>query len=112
MFEKRALGKRKEVTENCNKLHNGILTLTKSYWSGRIKTDKRDGALTRMVEKRNAYRILVTKPAGKKPLGRLRRRWENNINIDSKEIRRDAMDSTHLAEDRNMWGRRRGGGLF
>jgi hypothetical protein len=60
-----------------------------------------------MVEKRNAYRILVTKPAGKEPLGRLRRRWENNINVDSKEIRTDAMNSTHLAQDRNMLG---GGG--
>lgn len=61
------------------------------------------------VEKRNSYRILVTKPAGKEPLGRLRRRWEKNINNDSKEIRIDAMDSTYLAQDRNMWG---GGGLF
>lgn len=51
----------------------------------------------------------MTKPTGKEPLGRLRRRWENNINIDSKEIGIDAMDSTHLAQDRNMWG---GGGCF
>jgi hypothetical protein len=37
-------------------------------------------------EKRNAYRILVGKPEGKKPLGRPRRRWVNNIKIDLREI--------------------------
>jgi hypothetical protein len=39
-----------------------------------------------MGEKRNAYRILVGKPEGKKPLGRPRRRWVDNINMDLREI--------------------------
>jgi hypothetical protein len=39
-----------------------------------------------MVEKRNAYRILVGKPEGKRPLGRPRRRWVNNIKMDLREI--------------------------
>jgi hypothetical protein len=39
-----------------------------------------------MEEKRNAYRILVGKQEGKRPPGRLRRRWENNIKMDLREI--------------------------
>jgi hypothetical protein len=37
-------------------------------------------------EKKNAYRILIGKPEGKRPLGRLRRRWEDNIRVDLREI--------------------------
>jgi hypothetical protein len=43
-------------------------------------------------EKRNAYRILVGKPKGKRPLGRSRRRWVANIKMDVREIRRGGMD--------------------
>jgi hypothetical protein len=39
-----------------------------------------------MAEKRNAYRVLVGKPEGKKPLARPRRRWENNVRIDLREM--------------------------
>jgi hypothetical protein len=39
-----------------------------------------------MVERRDAYRVLVGKPEGKRPLGRTRRRWENNIKIDVEEM--------------------------
>jgi hypothetical protein len=45
-----------------------------------------------MREKRNPYRILVGKPEGKRPPGRLRRRWVGNIKIDLREIRWDCMD--------------------
>jgi hypothetical protein len=44
------------------------------------------GHAARMGEKRNAYRILVGKPEGKRPLGRPRRRWVDNIKIDLREI--------------------------
>jgi hypothetical protein len=44
-----------------------------------------------MSEKRNAYRILLGKPEGKRPLGRQRRRWVNNIKIDLREIDWDGM---------------------
>jgi hypothetical protein len=44
------------------------------------------GHITRMGEKRNAYRLLVGKPEGKRPLERQRRRWVNNIKMDLREI--------------------------
>jgi hypothetical protein len=46
------------------------------------------------LEKRNAYRILVGKPEGKRPLGRQRRKWVDNIKMDFREIVWDGMDWT------------------
>jgi hypothetical protein len=45
-----------------------------------------------MVQKRSAYRILVLKPEGKRPLGRPRRRWEDSIKMDLREIGWGGMD--------------------
>jgi hypothetical protein len=53
--------------------------------------------------KRNAYRILVGKREGKRPLGRPRLRWVDNIRIDLREIRLDGMDWIHLAQNRDQW---------
>jgi hypothetical protein len=57
------------------------------------------GHVARMGETRNAYRILVGKPEGKKPLGRPRRRWVDNIKMDLREIGLDGMDWMELAQD-------------
>jgi hypothetical protein len=54
-------------------------------------------------EKRNAYRRLVGKLEGKRPLGRPRRRWVDNIKIDYREIGWDGMGWIDLAEDRYQW---------
>jgi hypothetical protein len=56
-----------------------------------------------MGEKRNTYRILVGKPEGKRPLGRPRRKWENNIRMDLREIGWGGMDWIDLAQDREQW---------
>jgi len=50
------------------------------------------GYVVRMGERRCVYRILVGKPEGKRPLGRLRRRWEENIKIDLQEVGCEYMD--------------------
>jgi hypothetical protein len=50
------------------------------------------GQIARMGEKRNAYRILVGKPEGKRPLGKPRRRWMDNIEVDLRERGCDGID--------------------
>jgi hypothetical protein len=62
----------------------------------------RAGHVARMGEKRNAYRILVGKPEGKRPLGRPRRRCVDNIKMDLREIRWNGMDWIDLAHDRDQ----------
>jgi hypothetical protein len=54
-------------------------------------------------EKRNVYRLLVGKPEGKRPLGRPRRRWMDNIMMDLLEIRLSVVDWIGLAQDRYWW---------
>jgi hypothetical protein len=56
-----------------------------------------------MGAKRNAYRILVGKPEGKRPLGRPRRRWVDNIKMYLREIKWDGVDWIDMAQDRNQW---------
>jgi hypothetical protein len=56
-----------------------------------------------MRERRNVHRILVGKPEGKRPLGRTRRRWVDNINMDLIEIELGGMDWIDLAQDRDYW---------
>jgi hypothetical protein len=52
---------------------------------------------------REVYRVLVGKPEGKRPLGRPRRRWEDNIKVDLHEVGCGGMDTIELAQDRDMW---------
>jgi hypothetical protein len=84
-FENRVL-RREEVTGDWRKLHNAELhnlysspNIIRMIKSRRMKWA---GHVARMGETRNAYRILVEKPEGKRPLGRPRRRWVDNIKMD------------------------------
>jgi hypothetical protein len=61
------------------------------------------GHVARMGEKRNAYRILVGMPEGKRRLGRSRRRWVDNIKMDLRDIEWDGMNWSDLAQDRDRW---------
>jgi predicted small integral membrane protein len=56
-----------------------------------------------MGEKRNAYRLLVGKPEGRRPLGRPRRRWVDNIRMALLEVGWDHVDWIGLAQDRDRW---------
>ena len=59
--------------------------------------------MAHMGEGRDVYRVLVGKPEGKRPLGRHKRRWEDNIKMDLQEVGCGGMDWIELAEDRDRW---------
>jgi hypothetical protein len=112
MFEDRVLRrlfgpKRNDVTGGWRKLHNeelhdlysspSIIRIIKKMrmrWAWHI---------TRMGEKRNAYRLLVGKPEGRRPLGRPRRRWLGNIMMNLVEVGWRDVDCIGLAQDRDRW---------
>jgi hypothetical protein len=98
---------RDEVTGEWRKLHNedlrdlssspSIITIIKSRrmrWAGHV---------ARKGEKRKAYRLLVGKPERKRPLGRPRRRWVDNIRMDLGEVGWGDVDWIGLAQDKNRW---------
>jgi hypothetical protein len=60
------------------------------------------GHIARVGEKRGEYRILVGRPDGRRPLGRHRRRWEDNIKMDLQDVGW-GMDWIELAQDRDRW---------
>jgi hypothetical protein len=60
-------------------------------------------------ERRGVYRVLVRKPEGKRPLGRPRRRWEDNIKMGLPEVGCGGMDWIDLAQDRDRWRARLNG---
>jgi hypothetical protein len=111
VFENRVLRrifgpKRDEATGDWRRLHNeelndlyssqNIIRVMKSRimrWAGHV---------VRMGEKRGAYRILVGRAEGRRPFGRPRRRWEDNIKMDIQEVGW-GMDWIELAQDRDSW---------
>jgi hypothetical protein len=85
--------------EELNDLYSSsnIIRLIKSIrirWAGQV---------ARMGERTCAYRILVVKPEGNIPLGRPRRRWEDNIKMDIQEVGCGSIDWIKLAQDRYRW---------
>jgi hypothetical protein len=112
VFENRVLRrifgpKRDGVTGGWRKLHNEELhNLYSSPSIIRIIKSRRmkwAGHVARMGEKRNVYRLLVGKPEGKRPLGRPRRTWMDNIKMDLLEIGLNVVDWIGLAQDRYRW---------
>ncbi|KAJ4442256.1 hypothetical protein ANN_12122 [Periplaneta americana] len=112
VFENKVLrkifgAKRDEATGEWRKLHNTELhalysspNIIRNLKSRRLRWA---GHVARMGESRNAYRVLVGRPEGKRPLGRLRRRWEDNIKMDLREVGCDDRDWINLAQDGNRW---------
>jgi hypothetical protein len=64
---------------------------------------KRAEDAARMGERRGAYRILVGRPEGRRPTGRPRRRWEDNIKVDLQDVGWKSVDWIDLAQDRDRW---------
>jgi hypothetical protein len=99
--------KRDEVTGEWRKLHNEELhDLCSSPSIIRIiKTRRMRWAehVAGMGEKRNAYRLLMGKPEGRRPLGRPRRKWSDNIRMDLVEVGWGEVDWIGLAQDRDRW---------
>jgi hypothetical protein len=108
MVLRRVFGtKRDEVTEEWRKLHNEelndlytspniihVLKFRRMRWAGHVAC---------MGEGRGAYRILVGRPEGRRPLWRPRHRWEDNIKMDLLEVGWGGLDWIELAQDRDKW---------
>jgi hypothetical protein len=99
--------KRDGVTGGWRTLHNEELhnlysspSIIRTIKSRRMRWA---GHVTRMGKKRNVYRLLVGKPEGKRPLGRPRRRWIDNIKMYLLEIGVNVVDWIGLAQDRYRW---------
>ena len=112
VFENRVLSrifgpKRNSVIGQWRKLHNEELSdvysspnIIRMIISRRIRWAEH---VARMVERRGTYRVLVGKPEIKRPLGRPRHVWENNIKTYLQEVGCGGTDRIELAEDRNGW---------
>ena len=99
--------KRDEVVKELRNLHNEelyelysspnivlVIKTRRMRWAGQVE---------RMGKRRCAYRVLVGKPEGKKPMVRPKRRWEDNIKMDLQEEGCGGMDWMELAQDRDSW---------
>jgi hypothetical protein len=97
--------RRDEVMEVWRKLHNEELNDLYSspnvVWVIHLRTIRWAGHVARMMDCRGVYRILVVKPKGKRPLGRPRRRWADNIKMDVQGGGCGGMEWIELAEDRD-----------
>jgi hypothetical protein len=112
VFENRVLRrifgpKRDDVTGQWRKLHTEELhnlysspDIIRQVKSRRIRWA---GHVSRMGEGRKVYKVLVGKPEGKRPLGRPRRRWEDGVRVNLREIGLGCVDWIRLAQDRDRW---------
>jgi hypothetical protein len=112
VFENRVLRrifgpKKDEVTGEWRKLHNEELYNLYSSPDISMQVKSRRlrwaGHVARMREERKVYKVLVGKPEGKRPLGRPRRRWEDGLRMDLREIGLGGVDWIRLAQDRDRW---------
>jgi hypothetical protein len=89
------------------KLHNeelhGLYSLPRIIRVIKARRMRWVGHLARIGEVRGAYNILVGRPEGRRPLGRLRHRWEDNIKMDLREIGFGDVDWIHWAQDIDRW---------
>jgi hypothetical protein len=112
VFENRVLrgifgSKKDEVTVGWRKLHNeelhGLYSSPSLVRVIKVRRMRWAGHVALMGEVRGAYNILVGGPEGRRPLGRPRLRWEDNIKMDLREIGFGNVDWINLAKDRDRW---------
>jgi hypothetical protein len=112
VFENRVLRgifgpKMDEVTGEWRKLHNeelhNLYSSTDIIRQVKSRRLRWAGHVARMGEERKLYKILVGKPEGKRPLRRPRRRWEDGIRMDLREIVLGGVDWIRLSQDRDRW---------
>jgi hypothetical protein len=112
VFENRVLRrifgpKRDEVTGGWTKLHNeelhGLYSSPSIVRVIKARRMRWAGHVARMGEVRDAYNILVGRPEGRRPLVRPRHRWEDNIEMDLREIGFGDVDWIHLVQVRDTW---------
>ena len=99
--------RRDEVTGEWTRLHNeGLNDLYSSpniVWVIKSRRMRWAGHVVHMGEERGVYRVLLGKLEGRRPLGRPRRRWVDNIRMDLQEVGCGYMDRMGLAQDRDRW---------
>jgi len=98
--------RRDEVTGEWRRLHNDELNDLYSSPNIRVIKSRRmrwAGHVARMGELRGVYRVLLGKPEGRRPLGKPRRRWMDNIRMDLQEVGCGYMDWIELAQERDRW---------
>jgi hypothetical protein len=112
VFENRVLRrvfgpKKDEVTGEWRKLHNeelrDLYSLPNIVRVVKSRRMRWVGHVARMGEGRGVHRVLVGKPEGRRPLGRPRHRWEDNIKMDLLEVGGTCGDWMELAQDRDRW---------
>ena len=111
VFENRMLRrmfgpKWEKVTGEWRKLHNEINEMCSSPSIVQVIKSRRmrwAGHVARMGVRRGIHRVLVGKLEGRRPLGRQRHRWEDNIKMDLQELGCGGMDWINLAEDKDRW---------
>jgi hypothetical protein len=112
VFENRVLRrvfgpKKDELTGEWRKLHNeelnDLYSLPNIVQVVKARRMRLAGHVARMEEDRGVYRVLVGKPEGKSPLGRQKRRWEDNIKMNLQEVGGGRGDWMELAQDRDRW---------
>jgi len=112
VFEKMVLRRmfgpmRDEVTGEWRRLHNeelnDLYASPNIVWVIKSRRTRWAGHVARMGEERRVYRVLVGKPEGRRPLGRPRHRWVDNIRKDLQDVGCGYTDWTGLAQDRDRW---------
>jgi hypothetical protein len=96
----------KNFEKNCEEINVVLHKLYSSPSIIRMIKSRRTrwaGHAARIEENRNAYRTLMGKPEGKRPLAGPKRKWVDNIKVDLREIGWDGMDWLDLAQDRDQW---------